>query len=115
MSDEKIYFEPNEIRPYTNLGELEIPRTIELSNKEGKTLTLDFTGDKIVTSGDLPMDEATKIFVDGLSHYFYNSFIERKKVREALERVYDASYNARFMPKRAVAKQIVKEIKELGL
>lgn len=62
--------------------------TIEINNPEGKKLKLDFNGDKLVTSGDLPYDEASKIFIESLDGFFRERLdLERTRLRQEVEKV----------------------------
>jgi len=40
--------------------------SIRINNPEGKTVTIDFSGDKIKINGDLPIEEAAKIFFENV-------------------------------------------------
>jgi len=49
---------------------LDPPRMITLCSPDGKQATIDFGGDAVVYSGDLPVDESAKIFFDAVFSYF---------------------------------------------
>ena len=40
----------------------EVPRTIRLCRGDGKEAIIDFSGDTVTFGGDLPVDEAAKVF-----------------------------------------------------
>lgn len=40
--------------------------SLTICNPEGKTVTIDFSGDKIKINGDLPIEEAAKIFFENV-------------------------------------------------
>ena len=42
------------------------PSRLVLYNEEGKVATIDFGGDEIVYSGDLPIDESARLFFDAV-------------------------------------------------
>ena len=46
------------------------PRSFTMYGPDGKEATVDFGGDAVVYSGDLPIDESAKIFFDTVfSHW----------------------------------------------
>jgi len=60
----------------SNLGNLNIvneessfPMVIVFSNGDKKAV-IDFSGDKVVYKGDLPVDKSAKMFFEGLLYYF---------------------------------------------
>ena len=52
-----------------------------LHNAEDKVLILDFNTDKLKISGDLPYDEAAKIFFNHVSKYFQEAINKQVEIR----------------------------------
>lgn len=50
--------------------------TIQISNPSGKILLLDFNGDKLVTSGNLPLDEAARTMFELMFQYWKEAKID---------------------------------------
>jgi len=46
------------------------PSRITLCSPDGREATIDFGGDAVVYSGDLPVDESAKVFFDAVFSYF---------------------------------------------
>lgn len=70
-----------------NSIKVEPAHVIEIYNGE-KNLTIDFEGDTVEVSGTLEVSEAAKIFIDSISLYFHDKFIEKEKVKEAIRDLY---------------------------
>lgn len=47
-----------------------IGRVITITNNDGKSATIDYSGDTVKYSGDLPIDEAAKVFFDAVFKQF---------------------------------------------
>lgn len=45
-----------------------IPRNIVLTNSDGKQAVINFDGDAVTFGGDLPVDEAARVFFDAVGH-----------------------------------------------
>ncbi len=56
--------------------------SIIINNPEGKELSIDFSGDKVIVTGELEYDEAAKLFFEALDSYFQD--VIDKKVEERL-------------------------------
>lgn len=50
--------------------QMEPPKTITIHGPDGREAVIDFSGDAIVYSGDLPVDESAKIFFDAVFSHF---------------------------------------------
>lgn len=50
-----------------------------LSNADGKTAVIDFSGQAVTYSGDLPVDEAAKIFFDAVMRQMRSCPVEDSK------------------------------------
>ena len=50
------------------------PSTVTLHSPDGREAVIDFGGDTVVYSGDLPVDESAKIFFDAVFPYFKEAF-----------------------------------------
>lgn len=46
------------------------PRTIRLDNGAGKQTVIDFSGDTVTYSGDLPIDESARLFFEAVNPLF---------------------------------------------
>ena len=49
---------------------MELPRTFTITHPDGREAVIDFGGDAVVYSGDLPVDESAKIFFDAVFLHF---------------------------------------------
>jgi len=49
---------------------IEPSRTFTLYSPDGREATIDFGGDAVTYSGELPVDESAKIFFDAVFSYF---------------------------------------------
>lgn len=62
--------------PYSDIPIIEINTvgknkgTIKIRNPKGLESIVDFSGDTMTFSGDLPVDEAAEFFFDSLKNYF---------------------------------------------
>jgi hypothetical protein len=48
-------------------------RTVVFTNDSGKRAVIDFSGDSVTFSGDLPIDEAAQIFFKAVGHLLKGS------------------------------------------
>ncbi len=59
----KYYVDPKENpNAIMKIESIAPTHSIKIMNPEGQTATIDFSGDKVTFWGDLPMDEAAKLF-----------------------------------------------------
>jgi len=61
MSDQNVNMSPFQFKPIT---------TITLPSSDGREAIIDFGGDAVIYSGDLPIDESAKIFFEEMFGYF---------------------------------------------
>ena len=64
------------------VGDITPAHSIILNNPEGKELIIDFSGDKVIVTGELEYNEAAKLFFEALDSYFQD--MVNKKVEERL-------------------------------
>ena len=69
----------NKDLPVGNIGDVESAHIIRITNPKGKTLDMNFKGDKLIVSGDLKPNEAARIFFDNLDAYFQKRLLEERE------------------------------------
>jgi biopolymer transport protein ExbD len=72
---ESISISNDQANSFSDILSIPSPSNIIIMNPEGKQAIIDFGGDKVTYSGDLPVDESAKIFFE----YVFKKYINECK------------------------------------